>query len=220
MMRHLIEQEVLHEIAMSIGESIELEKMLSECIPIFLRGLGCATAAILLRDESDDFYTPSYILPRAAARNQWLHQAIEKTLLYIQSDKPIPSPLCYFDSGLYYYAWPIKDFGALLLGRSTPMRDGLYREIFPLTNKLALAITSCLQFEHLKRTQTELIQARDEAQSANKAKSHFLATMSHEIRTPLNAVINLSELLLETSLDTRQRQLTQGVFEGEGHYFS
>ena len=53
----LIEQEVLHEIAMSIGESIELESMLAECIPVFLRGLGCATAAVLLRDEQDDFYT-------------------------------------------------------------------------------------------------------------------------------------------------------------------
>lgn len=214
MRQDLIEQEVLHEIAMSIGESIELEAMLSECIPIFLRGLGCATAAVLLKDESDDFYTPNYILPRAAARNQLLHQAIQRTLAYLQANQPIPSPLCHFEGGLYYYAWPIKDFGALLLGRSAPLRDGLYRELFPITNKLALALTSCLQFERLKQAQNALIHARDEAQSANKAKSHFLATMSHEIRTPLNAVINLSELLLDTSLDGRQRQLTQGIFEG------
>lgn len=211
----LIEQEVLHEIAMSIGESIEMEKMLAECIPVFLRGLGCATAAVLLRDEQDEFYTPTYILPRAAVRNHHLHQAINRSVECLTGDEPLPVPLRYFEStGLYYYAWAIQDFGALILGRSTRFRDGLLREIQPLVNKLALALISCRQYQRLKQAQQSMIQARDEAQAANKAKSHFLATMSHEIRTPLNAVINLSELLLETKLDERQRKLIQGVCEG------
>ena len=83
-----------------------------------------------------------------------------------------------------------------------------------------LAMGSALLYRRRVRARSQwqlAMHKRELAEQASMAKSRFLATLSHEVRTPMTGVLGMSELLLDTPLDPRQRSYVESIRRAGDH---
>jgi PAS domain S-box-containing protein len=93
--------------------------------------------------------------------------------------------------------------------RATPVRNA-EGELMGFVGTLADVTES-------KKVERALRAAKDAAEQAAQAKTDFLANTSHEIRTPMNAVVGVAQLLLDSPLDAKQRELVDTILAGGEH---
>ncbi|WP_245621473.1 PAS domain S-box protein [Enterovibrio calviensis] len=97
-------------------------------------------------------------------------------------------------------------------GRSIPVRISI-TAVKNESEQLTHYVAHFFDLTEQKHTEQIILESQQSAESANKAKSQFLAAMSHEIRTPMNGVLGVLGLLKETPLGDQQQKLVQTARE-------
>lgn len=144
------ELEILHEMTMSIGSSLDLVTMLKQCMPVMMRRLDCTMGGVIR--INDGLATPLYVVPRNADVDAVL-------TMFKGGDRPAETQ--FEREGRHYHLWDMPDFGMLVLVRSKPLSTAMCHEIAPIAVKLSIAIRACEQYGQLLALQQSLVESEE-----------------------------------------------------------
>lgn len=141
------------------------------------------------------------ILVEGSSYTQMLQALVEKGVIALHGK----SADTWLDEQLQHHA------DANGLGVEWQLVDGRWLKISDFRTRSGFIVSNHQDISVDKAAELMMVEARDLADTANRAKSLFLANMSHEIRTPMNAIIGLSHLCLQTDLSGKQRDYVTKV---------
>ncbi len=87
-----------------------------------------------------------------------------------------------------------------------------------LANYVAVALTNANLFEQTQQRAIELVQAKEVAETASRAKSDFLASMSHEFRTPLNGILGYTQILKRDETLSASQTTAVNIIHNSGEH--
>lgn len=224
-------QLIFYEIAISIGNSLDLRKMLKECLATYLRKLNCSAGGIFMlnKDATNELYEPVITTPRSFYSGKTFQSILEKLHGYgddsepsvLQNNLPLHGRV---DDCIYYHLLELPEFGYIILIKSNDDLDPfIIKSLKPLNNKLAQACLSCLHKTELEKTNTilkdTLMQLQDEIserrktenslktlneklEQSNKELKDLTHIASHDLREPLRKVTAFARMI-EISLEDK-----------------
>jgi len=193
-MNNFEREKVLYEIAMSVGNTLDMSCMSKEVLSTLLQKLSATSAAIFkcTHKHKVSFDELVFSIPRR------IHQIdTYKEIITTMNNDYEPYKEYRSENGTYYYIFALKDFGALIFLRTKPIDIFIINSLKPIMDKIATSLNACILHE-------KLYISLDKAETIDKLKSQFVANVSHEIRTPINAVTGFLDLLKTTPLNEKQ----------------
>lgn len=185
-MSSFFRERIYYEIAMSIGNSLDLGLMLKESLSMYLRKLNCLAGAVLMAREEDGetSFESAYAIPKRLHRNSAIRTAIEN----------VPTSLSRQELGDYLDSLPLQTdvgehklyvmdlpgFGLLMLIKSAPgLSEPDFQSLIPLNAKLANACRSCVANEQLHREiiERERAEAKYRSIFENSVEGIFQSTL-------------------------------------------
>jgi PAS domain S-box-containing protein len=123
-----------------------------------------------------------------------------------------------YDDLDYLSTGEIQSFEEVIISREGVRRVYQTTKVPMKVNNETIGLCSVsTEITERKEMEEALVEARDIAEKASKAKAEFLANMSHEIRTPLNAIMGMAHLVLQTTLTQRQLDYMTKLQDSSAH---